>query len=127
MQKPNRLNFRAYDAELGVFHTLRLFSTDHGCDSDVDLDYTEMPVTQSTGLVDVKGVEIYEHDIVKALSSNDKSLPCLVTWHDRDARFAFRYKHNTTFIDLSRGCSGWEVIGNVYQSPELLGWDWRLE
>ena len=77
---------------------------------------------QFTGLLDKNGKEIYEGDIVKLRNRN-----CKVYW--ADCGFALiREKDNQVWEwngNLKGYCDGlWggppEIIGNVYENPELL-------
>lgn len=78
-------------------------------------------VMQYTGLKDKNGKEIYEGDIVGGATH-----PQLIKW---DTRTTTQYGHGdsttTVFIGFSYGDWGKtapeiEVIGNIYENPELL-------
>jgi uncharacterized phage protein (TIGR01671 family) len=116
--KANRFRFRAWDALANP-----KWMMDHIVCSELTIDGLSgsgLEVMQSTGLLDVDGKEIYEGDIVRSLSSNNQSLLCEVVWRQEEARWGFEYAHNTTFINLSSGCSSWEVVGNIYENPEMI-------
>lgn len=84
----------------------------------VDFEIDRNTLGQYTGLKDKNGTKIFEGDIIKL---TDKSYPIKVMWLNEDARF--------NFYDLACGVniSMWdklaeqcEVIGNIYDNPELL-------
>ena len=78
------------------------------------LDHVE--IMQFTGLVDKNGREIYEGDIVKHLHSADT---CIVMFEKETAMFLAREVGDET---LGFGIEDvTEVIGNIYENPELIG------
>lgn len=84
----------------------------------------EVELMQSTGLVDWEGVEIYEGDIVKIpddyeVFGKNAGETCKVIFDSG----CFRLK-----TSRGRGRGFWfeddstvEIIGNIYENPELLG------
>lgn len=67
---------------------------------------------QFTGLHDKNGREIYEGDILKTECGNIGA----IEWSDSMARFYFMVGDTGVIDDWESG----EVIGNIYQNPNLL-------
>lgn len=77
----------------------------------------ECELMQFTGLRDKNGQDIYEGDITK-----DSTGGCLIGWNDQLASFCLRrngwaFDH---FFGEAVDPSDVEVIGNIYENPELL-------
>ena len=95
----------------------------NGLPDDRDLEsfsFEDVILMQSTGLKDKNGKEIFEGDIV-----DYKGRKAVVKWHGSYASFIYRFVD-----DLQERVSDWdplflayyhfEVIGNIYENPELL-------
>lgn len=77
-------------------------------------DYAEL--MQYTGLKDKNGKEIYEGDIGKSVDGI-----FLVTWDEEKAAFVMRfYGYPEETLYLEEMWNDAEVIGNIYENPELL-------
>ena len=82
-----------------------------------DLSFTTIEYMQFTGLLDKNGVEIYEGDIL-AVECAGGLANFEVVWEKNNARFN---RANCPYLagGLSYG-DGVEIIGNIYQNPELI-------
>lgn len=91
------------------------FETSKAIVSLLDLD---TPVMQYTGIKDKNGKEIYDNDILRKCGNNS-----IVLWDDNDAKFIsvqvsdyiLNYKVDEYIIWAAS-----EIIGNIYENPELL-------
>jgi len=72
-------------------------------------------VMQYTGLKDKNGKEIYESDILK----DEFGRVDLVYWVEDGARFTMRQKNKKTGYFVVVNHLSEEVIGNIYENPEL--------
>lgn len=70
-------------------------------------------IMQFTGLYDKNGKEIYEGDIVIHINTGGEHEQ--VYWNKEDACFACKGGEHESWLD-----PGYEVIGNIYENPELL-------
>ena len=75
---------------------------------------------QSTGLFDKNGKEIFEGDIL-----DYRGRKALVRWHGSYASFIYRFvdelqNRNTEWKPLYLAYMKCEIIGNIYENPELL-------
>lgn len=76
------------------------------------------PLMQFTGLLDKNGKEIYEYDIL--MTETDK--PMVITWSKKFASFCISREGWAFQHWFGEACdpSRCEVIGNIYENPELL-------
>lgn len=97
-----------------------VFKLDATCEYDrwIEIDKNRFDLMQYTGLFDKRGIEIYEGDIVKYDFNN---LNYRIEFINAEF-IARRFYENIenlypTEFDYGKEC---EVIGNIYENPELL-------
>lgn len=87
--------------------------------NDADTGYISEPM-QSTGLVDMYDKEIFEGDVLKTYDGElakvvwNKELAC---W---EAEFLDEIVDLSEVADIQSNRSDCEIIGNIYENPELL-------
>lgn len=108
------IKFRAWDKE-----RKEMLSPDRICHLDGDTtkglaqSSPFLILMQFTGLVDKNGKEIYEGDIIKW---NTKSLP--IFWSDKVITYLLG-KPEACHTTLRARCPYYEVLGNIYENPEI--------
>ena len=120
------IKFRAYDKkENEMFYssmyqdkTSMAYGLSNFLSECTDIEDTLM---QYTGLKDKDGVEIYEDDIVKFIPSGEYGL---VTTFGSSQNLGIEWENSRTAFFTPMfylGCeTELEIIGNIYESPELL-------
>jgi uncharacterized phage protein (TIGR01671 family) len=79
-------------------------------------------LTQSTGLTDKNGKEIFEGDIL-SIETDEENVKVEVSWDSKHALFVFeskKYNDKASLGELFEGDSyPFKIIGNVWEHPEL--------
>lgn len=103
------IKFRAWDGKSMVFHSdLKQIAMSEAVGY---YNWGNLEIMQYTGLRDKNGKEIYEGDIVKGLGY-DEDLSEVILEPSGGFYYAWsEYGHSAEDI---------EVIGNIYENPELL-------
>jgi len=112
------IKFRAWDKEqkkmsffVGIFHDLSIFNTNN--------NPKNFELMQFTGLKDKNGKEIYEGDIVEFIGHKNR----VVSWTPDDHHYAGWYAIGgirSLPIYSGKEPNTIEVIGNIYENPELI-------
>lgn len=91
--------------------------------ADGNMAYKDYPIMQFTGLTDKNGKEIYEGDLVKSKAKvphrEGQTFTNVVYW----LKYRYRIKGKIYSADLTPNKvynQEIEVIGNIYENPELL-------
>lgn len=106
----------------GEWVTAKGFNAITQQDIHIQIEPKDSIILQCTGLKDKNGKLIYEDDIVKVITQpNIIENVGIVKWDNKSARFL----RTANIADENSLVSFWwnnstEVIGNIYENPELL-------
>ena len=96
-----------------------IFFSNEDVDCYEHTDFKDIELMQYTGLKDKNNKEIYEGDI---LSNGNNEKPYKVIFENGSFRAEFEEDFEEYSFDLidvvAQGC---EIVGNIYENPELLG------
>ncbi|MDF2985771.1 MAG: hypothetical protein K0R50_1281 [Eubacterium sp.] len=105
----------------------RVWSKQHGMSPDCSIfdiqimdaegltDMSQVEILKYTGLKDKNGREIYEGDIYH---QGDKDIKYIVVWHDTG--LIGKQMRISSYAGLQYWRDRIEVIGNIYENPDLL-------
>ena len=109
------LKFRAWDGEDMIYPNHRI--TGNISNGDL-LQKWPATIMQYTGLKDKNDKVIYEGDIVR---SGMTGAEYLIFWHDENCSFRKQCVNaNKSDIDIWQDASSQNIIGNIYENPDLL-------
>jgi len=117
----NRFKFRYWDGQYMMF--IGIGTLGYGSHGEIDLD--DVVLMQSTSLTDKNGVEIFEGDILRydweniVIKPPEWQVIDAFTVHCRPGLDSFRDDYSRD-DEPSRQIREGEVIGNIYQNPELM-------
>ncbi len=77
-------------------------------------------IMQYTGLKDKNGVEIYEGDKVIAAKDGYKTVIGYIIWDDMGADYNIEDNLNIVLCGFGVEEMEYEVIGNIYENPDLI-------
>ncbi len=106
----------------GIFHTPNDFSIIYGYDPIEKYSVYSETVGQYTGLTDRNGVKIFEGDIIRHYRAPHFYETGEVRFDGETCSFVRTGGKNGGICRIS-GDGMYEVIGNIYDDPELLGGD----
>lgn len=87
---------------------------------DIGIGYDKLDdviIMQYIGIKDTKGKKIYEGDLVFD-EDGEYSKTCIIEWSNDNAKFFGISVFDDEVYDMDEICG--EVIGNIYENPELL-------
>lgn len=112
--------FRAWNSETKEIEVFKTYEEISELFLALSADDGFYSIMQSTGLKDKNGKEIFEGDIV-----DYKGREAVVKWHGSYASFIYRFvdglqERVSEWDPLFLACYHFEILGNIYENPELL-------
>lgn len=120
MRQVDSISFGIISIDDEGYPVVNLLGRDCINDTDILLhrEGNQYILMQSTNLFDKNGKEIYEGDI---LQGEEFKRPSLVEWSDVYCSMDLKLIGTTLSCIMDKSCgSRSEVIGNIYENPELL-------
>jgi uncharacterized phage protein (TIGR01671 family) len=119
--KNREIKFRAWDKmeEMVYIDDFYWFEEEGVHDSNGEGHYCHYELMQYTGLKDKNGKEIYEGDII-GNTKYSEMYPKQIVFYNGSFGFWDKEDSIPEFFMLYRYLSSREVIGNIYENPELL-------
>ena len=118
------IKFRAWDEKHKLMVWNPRFDVTAHPDGSVDYRAGTKTLMQYTGLKDKNGKEIYEGDVVKTHPGTDKRIKFLDTVEKIEFREGSFIVQGITILgqwnELSKEIHRIEIIGNIYENPELI-------
>ncbi len=120
--------FRAWYKGINeLYYDVRVTSTEEyekvevlDCFTDwIEIEDNDHVLMRNTGLKDKKGNEIYEGDIC-AYYYGDVAEYCEVKWSEKYSTWMIEGDSDIEFLRDFAKHSVFEVVGNIYEDPELL-------
>jgi uncharacterized phage protein (TIGR01671 family) len=129
-----RFKFRAWNGEAMEYGGFSVHATAGKILIDapgLTLVTEQSPLMQSTGLHDKNGKEIFEGDIVRYMDAYDTSTESgfdfdefdnvgEICWEPTKPGWAITFRETIGDDDFWESLSEAEVIGNIYENPDLL-------
>jgi uncharacterized phage protein (TIGR01671 family) len=116
------IKFRAWDEEnkqMIQWHDTFFYDTSAVTNWSGDFSYIEMPLMQFTGLKDSNGKEIYEGDIVEYQDSICDGYREYPITRKREVSYGIGVFWAGSY-ELHKVRNEAVIIGNIYESPELI-------